>query len=121
MELGEPVLKQSWEDSIKGRAEVHKHDSGICSWGVQMLEAVVQSHVYYIVHRFVGSVGKLQWVQRWVGEGFEVGQYKALKRLHAHKGQCNGSVVIQSCHPWLLGDGADGEDFEAGWHMTGLQ
>ena len=40
VELGEPDLKQSWEDRIKGRAEIHKQDSGICSWGVQMLEGV---------------------------------------------------------------------------------
>ena len=78
VELGEPDLKQSWEDRIKGRAEIHKQDSGICSWGVQMLEGVVQSHVYCIVYRPVGSVGELQGVQEWDGYGFQVGQHKAL-------------------------------------------
>ena len=36
------------------------------SWGVQMLEGVVQGHVHCIVYRPVGSVGELQGVQEWV-------------------------------------------------------
>lgn len=47
------------------------------------------------VYTPVGSLGVLQGVQEWVGEGFKVGQDKALKRLHEHRGQCNRPVVIK--------------------------
>ena len=40
VELGELVLKQSWEDSVECSVEVNKQDPGICSWRVQMLEGV---------------------------------------------------------------------------------
>ena len=59
----------SWEslsysnDGVEGRAEVHKQDSGLGSCGVQVLEDKVKGHVYCIVYRPVGSVGKLQGVQ----------------------------------------------------------
>ena len=64
-----------------------------------MLEDEVEGHVYCIVDRSVDSVGELQGVQERVCDGFEVGQHKALKRLHHHRGQGNGSVVIESCDP----------------------
>ena len=44
-----------------------------------MLEDEVKGHVYCIVYRPVGSVGKRQGVQERVGDGFEVEQHKALK------------------------------------------
>ena len=58
-----------------------------------------------VVYRPVGSAGELQGVQKWVGEGFEVRQNKALKRLHGHRGQGDGCVVSQSCDPCFGGTG----------------
>ncbi len=57
--------KQPWKSQIgqplvKSRAEVHKQDPVIGSWGVQALEDEVEGHVYCIIYRPVGSVGKLQ-------------------------------------------------------------
>ena len=72
----------------------------------------MEGHVYCIVDRSVDSVGKLQGVQERVCGGFEVGQPKALKRLHHHRGQGNGSVIIESCDPWLFGDRDDGGGLE---------
>ena len=69
-----------------------------------MLEDEVEGHIHCIVYRSVDSVGKLQGVQESVCDGFEVGQHKALKRLHHHRGQGNGSVIIKSYSPWLFGD-----------------
>ena len=59
MELGELVLKQRQEDGVERRGEVHKQEPGICSRGVQMLEGVVQGHVYCMIYRPVGSIGEL--------------------------------------------------------------
>ena len=53
----------------------------------------MKGHVNCIVYRPVGSVGKLQGVQERVSDGFEVEQHKALKCLHHHRGQGDGSVV----------------------------
>jgi len=61
-----------------------------------VLEDEVEGHVDDIFYRPIGSVGKLQGVQDWVSCGFEVGQHKALKLLHYHRGQGDGSVVIKS-------------------------
>ena len=41
-ELGEIVLQKSRDDCIESRAEVHKQDPGIGSWGVQVVEDVVE-------------------------------------------------------------------------------
>ena len=54
----------------------------------------MKGHVDSVVHRPVGSVGKLQGAQEWVCDGFQVEQDKALKGLHNHRGQGDGSVVI---------------------------
>ena len=69
----------------------------------------------------LASVGELQGVQEMVCDGFEVGQHKALKRLHHHRGQGNGSVVIKSCGPWLFRDRNDGGGLEAIRYMASLQ
>ena len=53
-QLGELLLKQSWDDCIEGRAEIHKQ---VC--GIQVLEDVVKGQVDCIIYRPVGSVGKL--------------------------------------------------------------
>ena len=55
---------------------------------------VGEGHVNYIVQGPVGSVGKLQGVQERVCDGFEVCQHQALKILHYHSGQGDGSAVI---------------------------
>ncbi len=69
---GELVLQQSRDDGVGGRAEVKKHDPGIFSCKVQVLEAEMEGHVDCIVYRPVGSVGELQGVQKWVCDVFEV-------------------------------------------------
>ena len=56
----------------------------------------MESHVNCVIHRPVGFVGKLQWVQEGVCDGFEVCQHKALKRLNYHRGQGDGFVVIEA-------------------------
>jgi len=56
----------------------------------------------------------------WVGEGFEVGQDYAFKRLHDHRCQGDGPVVIESCDPRFIGDGGDGGGLEAGWYVACL-
>ena len=43
-----------------------------------MLEDGVKGHVYCIVYRPVGSLGKLQGVQERVSDGFEVEQHKTI-------------------------------------------
>src|SRR4029434_10371696 len=86
----------SWESLSCSRAEVHKQDPGVGSCGVQVLENEVKGHVYCIVYRPVGSVGKLQGVQERVSDGCEVKQHKALKCLHHYRGQGDGSVIIES-------------------------
>ena len=81
----------------------------------------MEGHVNCIVHRPVGSVGKLQGVQKRVCDGFKVCQQQALERLHYHRGQGDGSVVIKSCWLWLFGHRDDGGGLETGWHMACLQ
>ena len=77
----------------------------------------MKGHVYCIVYRPVGSVGKLQGVQERVSDGFEVEQHKALKCLHHHRGQGDGSVIIESSDLCFFGDRDDGGGFEAGWYL----
>ena len=77
----------------------------------------MKGHVNCIVYRPVGSVGKLQGVQERVSDGFEVEKHKALKCLHHHRGQGDGSVVIEPCELCFLGDRDDGGGLEAGWYM----
>ena len=60
--LGELLLKQSRDDGVKGRAQVHKQDPGVGSCGVQVPEDVVEGQIDCIVYRPIGSVGKLQGV-----------------------------------------------------------
>ncbi|XP_042292121.1 uncharacterized protein LOC121913527 [Thunnus maccoyii] len=72
VQLGVLVLQQSWDNGIKGGAEIHKKDPGIGSCSVQVLEDEVEGHVYCIIHRPVGSVGELQGVQEWVCDGFKL-------------------------------------------------
>eukprot|EP00064_Thunnus_orientalis_P003907 superscaffoldBa00000338_g3918 len=91
VQLGVLVLQQSWDNGIKGGAEIHKKDPGIGSCSVQVLEDEVEGHVYCIIHRPVGSVGELQGVQEWVCDGFKVGQYKVFKRLHYHRAKAHRS------------------------------
>ena len=62
MQLGELVLQQSQDDGVKGGTEIHKQDPGVGSCRVQVLEHEVKGLVYCIIHRPVGSVGKLQGV-----------------------------------------------------------
>ena len=69
-------------------------------------------HVDCIVYRPVGSVGELQGVQECVCDGFEVGQDKALKTLHDHRGQSDRSVVIKSGGPWFIWHGDDSGGLE---------
>ena len=71
-QLGELLLKQSRDDGVKDRAEIHTQDPGVGSCGVQVLEDVMESKVDCIVYRPVGSVGKLQGVQEGVGDVFQV-------------------------------------------------
>ena len=68
----------------------------------------MEGHIYCIVYRSVGSVGEVQGVQEVVCDGFEVGQDKALKRLHHHRGHGIGSVVLWS----FLGTGMMVEDLK---------
>lgn len=58
---------------------------------------LVQGHIDSVVYRLVGSVAKLQEVQEWVSDGFEVGQYKALEGQR--DGPKDRSVVLKSCGP----------------------
>ena len=60
-----------------------------------MLE--VEGYVDCVVYRPVDFVVKLQGVQVWVCDCFEVGQNKALKGLHYNGGQGDGTVVSKSC------------------------
>ena len=48
-------------------------------------------------------------------------KHQALKRLHYHRGQGDGSVVIMSSWPGLFGHRDDGGGLEKGWHMACLQ
>ncbi len=50
-------------DGVKSGAEVYKQDPHISPWYVQILQDEVQSHVDFIIHRPIWSVGKLQGVQ----------------------------------------------------------
>jgi len=68
-QLGELVLKKSWDDVVEGRAEVHKQDPGVGSCGVKMPEDEAEGRVDGVVYR---SVGELQGVQEWICDGFEV-------------------------------------------------
>ena len=67
----------------------------------------MQGHVNCIIYSPVGSVGELHGVQEWVRYSFQVGQHQALKRLHAHRGEANRSVVIKSCGPCFFGERHD--------------
>ena len=58
-QLGELLLKQSRDDCVESRAEIHKQDPGVGACGIQVLEDVVKGQVDCIVYRPVGSVGKL--------------------------------------------------------------
>lgn len=49
-------LSCSRDNSVEGEVEVHKQDPGVDG----------------IVYRSVGSAGKLQGVQEWVYDGFEI-------------------------------------------------
>ena len=60
MQLGELIVQQSWDDGVKGRAEIHKQDPGVGPCRVQVLEDEVEGYVFCIVHRPVGSAGALQ-------------------------------------------------------------
>ena len=71
-QLGELLLKQSRDDGVKGRAEIHTQNPGVGSCGVQVLEDVMDGQVDCIVYRPVGSVGKLQGVQEGVDDVFQV-------------------------------------------------
>ena len=71
-QLRELLLKQSWDDCVKSRVEIHKQDPGVGTYGVQVLEDVVEGQDDCIVYRPVGSVGKLQEIQEGVGDLFEV-------------------------------------------------
>ena len=66
------LMKQSQDDGVKGRAEIHTQDPGVGSCGVQVLEDVMEGQVDCIVYRPVGSVGELQGVQEGVGDVFQV-------------------------------------------------
>ena len=82
------------DDVVEGGAEVNKQDPGVGSWGVQMLEDEMEGQVDRVVYGPVGSVGELQGVQVWSGDGPEVWQDKALKGLHDYRGQRDGSEVV---------------------------
>lgn len=73
---------------------------------------LVNDRICIICYRPVGSVGKLQVVQEWVGS--QVGLDKAFKRLHDHTGEGVWLIVIRSCVTWVFRDGEDGAGFEAG-------
>ena len=44
-----------------------------------------------------------------------------LKCLHNHRGQGDGSVVVESSDFCFFGDGDDGGGLEAGWYVAYLQ
>ena len=50
-QLGELLLKQSRDDGVKGRAEIHTQDPGVGSCGVQVLADVMEGQVDCIVYR----------------------------------------------------------------------
>ncbi len=62
-ELCQFILKGVRDDGVKSGAEVYKQNPHISPWSVQILQDEVQSHVDFIIHRPVCSVGKLQGVQ----------------------------------------------------------
>ncbi len=59
-ELCQFILKGVRDDGVKSGAEVYKQDPHMSHWSVQILPDEVQSHVDFIIHRPVCSVGKLQ-------------------------------------------------------------
>ena len=72
----------------------------------------MKGQFYCIVYRPVGSVANLQRVQERVSDGFEVKHHKALKCLNHHRGQGDGSVIIESSDLCFFGDGDDGRGLE---------
>ncbi|KAM9833127.1 integrator complex subunit 6 isoform X3 [Syngnathus typhle] len=48
--LDELLLEDVRGDGVERRAEVHEQDPGVRSWGVQVVQDVVQSHVDCIIH-----------------------------------------------------------------------
>ena len=63
---------------------------------------------------FTASSTELLGVQERVSDGFEVEQHTALKCLHHHRGQGDGSVIIESSDLCFFGDRDDGGGLEAG-------
>lgn len=55
-------------------------------------------HVDGVVHRTIGSVGKLHGVKEGVGGGFEMGQDQELKGFHDDRGERYRSVVFNQKH-----------------------
>ncbi|KAK0140096.1 ATP-dependent DNA helicase PIF1 [Merluccius polli] len=97
-QLGELLLKQSQDDGVKGRAEIHTQDPGIGSCGVQVLEDVMEGQVDCIVYRPVGSVGELQGVQEGVGTGktnlLKAVQYESSSLLSQTSGNPDDVTVL---------------------------
>lgn len=75
-QLRELVLQHSQDDSIKSRAEL-QHRSLRNPGAVGLSGGKCFMHCLH--RRLVDSVGKLQWVQKWVDDSLEVRQYKILK------------------------------------------
>ena len=60
VKLGELVPKESWDDCMKRRGEVHKQDPDVGSCGILVLEDEVKGQIHSIVYRPAVSVGELQ-------------------------------------------------------------
>nr|XP_054592317.1 uncharacterized protein LOC129157154 [Nothobranchius furzeri] len=118
---GELVLEQSREDGVERRAEVHKQDPSVGSQRVQVLQDEVEGQVDGIVYRPISSVCELQRVQEGGGEGLEMREDQALKRLHDYRRQRHRPVIIQSSDTGFLRYRDNGGQLKAGWNMAGLQ
>ncbi|KAI4883463.1 hypothetical protein NFI96_028489, partial [Prochilodus magdalenae] len=74
-----------------------------------------------IVCRRVGTIRKLQWVQRRGELAFNVLHDKPLEALHDDRSECSGTVVVEAAHRGLLWDRDDGGGFEACWDDCSAQ
>ena len=100
IQLGMLLLKQSRDDGVKGRAEIHTQDPGVGSCGVQVLEDVMEGQVDCIVYRPVGSVGELQGVQEGVVMSFRCDSTRPSKDFMTTEVRATG---LKSLSPVVLG------------------